>query len=64
MLERERRGMRVKDLERKKKVWREREKKKGERERETYEWIQGIRIFFKKKNVKKNNYLKVEFLGQ
>jgi hypothetical protein len=37
--ERERRGMRVEDLERKKRVWRERGKK-GERERETYEHIQ------------------------
>jgi hypothetical protein len=55
MSERERRGMKVKDLERKG----EREKKK-ERERETYERIQGMR----KKKVKKNNYLKVEFLGQ
>jgi hypothetical protein len=36
--ERERHGMRVKDLKRKKRVWRER-KKKGERERETYERI-------------------------
>jgi hypothetical protein len=33
--------MRVKDLERKR-VWRERGKK-GERERETYEWIQGMK---------------------
>jgi hypothetical protein len=41
MLERERRGMRVKDLERKK-VWREKGKK-GERERETYERNQGMR---------------------
>jgi hypothetical protein len=60
MLERERHGMRVKDLERKKRECGEREEKKGERERETYEWIQGIR----KKKVKKNNYLQVEFLGQ
>jgi hypothetical protein len=59
MLERERRGMRAKDLERKR-VWRERGKK-GERERETYELIQGMR---KIKKVKKNNYLQVEFLGQ
>jgi hypothetical protein len=58
MLEREKCGMRVKDLERKR-VWRERGKK-GERERETYERIQGIR----KKKVKKSNYLQVEFLGQ
>jgi hypothetical protein len=36
----------------------EREEK---RERETYEQIQSMR---KKKKVKKNNYLKVEFLGQ
>jgi hypothetical protein len=37
MLERKRREMRVKDLERKKeRVWREKGKK-GERERETYE---------------------------
>jgi hypothetical protein len=56
--ERERCGMRVEDLERKKSVGREREK--GERERETYERIQGMR----KKKVKKNNYLQVEFLGQ
>jgi hypothetical protein len=43
MLERERRGMRVRDLERKKeRVWRERGKK-GESERETYKWIQGMR---------------------
>jgi hypothetical protein len=41
MLERERRGMRVKDLERKKKESVERERgKKGERERKTYERIQ------------------------
>jgi hypothetical protein len=53
--ERERRGMRVKDFERKKRG------KKRERERETYERIQGMR---KKKEVKKNNYLQVEFLGQ
>jgi hypothetical protein len=46
---------------REKRVSGERERKKGERERETYERIQGIR---KKKGVKKNNYLKVEFLGQ
>jgi hypothetical protein len=45
--ERERRGMKVKDLERKK-------KKKGERERETCERIQCMR---EKKKVKKNNYL-------
>jgi hypothetical protein len=45
--------MGVKDLERKK-------RKCGERERETYEQIQGTR----KKRVKKNNYLKVEFLDQ
>jgi hypothetical protein len=57
--ERERCGMRVKDLERKKRVWRERGKK-GERERKTYERIQGM----KKKKVKNNNYLQVEFLGQ
>jgi hypothetical protein len=61
MLERERCGMRVKDLERKKKECGERDEKKGERERETYERIQGIRK--KKKKVKKNNYLQVEFLG-
>jgi hypothetical protein len=42
---------------------RERERgKKGERERETYERIQGMRR--EKKKVKKNNYLQVEFLGQ
>jgi hypothetical protein len=41
MLERERHGMRAKDLERKR-VWRERGKK-GKRERETYELIQGMR---------------------
>jgi hypothetical protein len=35
--------MRVEDLERKKRVWRERGRKRGERERETYEWIQGMR---------------------
>jgi hypothetical protein len=40
--ERERHGMTVKDLERKNRVWRKRGKK-GERERETYEWIQGMR---------------------
>jgi hypothetical protein len=57
--ERERCGMRVKDLERKKRVWRERGKK-GERERETYERIQRME---KKKKDKKNNYLQVEFLG-
>jgi hypothetical protein len=56
--ERERCGMRVKDLERKKRVWRERGKK-GERERETYERIQRM----EKKKDKKNNYLQVEFLG-
>ena len=38
---------------------REIEEKKGEREKETYERIQGMR----KKKVKKNNYLQVEFLG-
>jgi hypothetical protein len=38
ILERERRGMRVKDLERKKRECEEREEKK-DRERETYEWI-------------------------
>jgi hypothetical protein len=47
--ERERRGVRMKDFEKKKKS------KKGERERETYEWIQSMRK--KKKKVKKNNYL-------
>jgi hypothetical protein len=42
--ERERRGMRVKDLERKKRECGEREgKKERERERETYERIQGMR---------------------
>jgi hypothetical protein len=37
MLERERRGMRVKDLERKKKSVERERGKKGESERETYE---------------------------
>ena len=41
--ERERHGMIVKDLERKKRAWREREGKKGESEREPYEQIQGMR---------------------
>jgi hypothetical protein len=46
--------------EKKERVWRERGKK-GERKRETYERIQCMK---KKKRVKKNNYLQVEFLGQ
>jgi hypothetical protein len=37
-------------------------KKRREKEMETYERIQGMRE--KKKKVKKNNYLQVEFLGQ
>jgi hypothetical protein len=45
--------MRVKNLERKKRVWRERGKK-GERERETYEWIQGMR-----KKKKKKGYIRI-----
>jgi TRAP-type mannitol/chloroaromatic compound transport system substrate-binding protein len=50
--------------EKKERVWRERGKK-GEREREIYEWIQGMREKKKSwKEVKKNNYLEVEFLGQ
>jgi hypothetical protein len=46
--ERERCGIRVKDLERKKRVWRERGKE-GERERETYERIQGMKKKKKKR---------------
>ena len=45
--------MRVKDLERKK-----REEKKGERERETYEWIQGMR---KRKRLKRIIISKLNF---
>ena len=42
-IEREGRGMRVKDLERKNKVCGEREEKKRERESETYELTHGMR---------------------
>jgi hypothetical protein len=49
--------MRVKDFERKKRVWRERGKK-GERERETYERIQGMR---KKKRLRRIITSKLNF---
>jgi hypothetical protein len=58
--ERERRGMRVKDMERKKRECGEREEKKG---REKH--MNGFKVWERKiKKVKKNNYLQVEFLGQ
>jgi hypothetical protein len=56
--ERERHGMTVKDLERKNRVWRKRGKK-GERERETYERIQGMRK--KKKKLRRIITSKLNF---